>query len=115
MLAVSFIETQPVPIGTGVRACIPTSSGDTFVLYWVFPAISLAFITGLSVIKAAKHVNDASGAGASIADKVWQVAFTEYGQVFPICATGICVVQIVFYLVADEMKRAVSCATPRTG
>lgn len=107
MLALSFTETRPVPIGNGIKACVPTSHGRAFALYWIFPAVNLLTITALSLARAVKEAAKA-GSTAGPLDQAWQIAFTGYGQVFPVCATIICIVQIVFYLVADEMQRAVS-------
>ena len=107
MLAVSFIETRSVPIGNGIKACIPTSSGDLFVLYWVFPTVNIGLVTILSLAKSFKLVK-VTDPSASLVDKTHQVMFSKYGQIFPICVAMICITQVIFYLVANEMKRAVS-------
>ena len=106
MLAISFTETQPVPIGNGIKACVPNSSGDLFVLYWILPTVSIGFITVLSLVKSCKLARKYEPK-ASAMTRVWQVLFSKYGQIFPISVVAICVVQIIFYLTADEMKRAV--------
>lgn len=105
-LAIAIVQTVPVPVGNGVKACVPTTKGAVFVIYWIFPAITHIFLTIFTLIKAWKMSGNI--AGTSVPSRIWSVVFSRYGLIFPICIVLVEITQIIFYLVADDMQRAVS-------
>lgn len=106
-LAVALTQTTAAPIFATQAACIPASEGKGYVLYWIFPALSHTVITILTVIRSWELVQ-AKHSGYSGGERLSALLVTRYGQLFPIGIIAIEVFQIIFYLAADEMLRAVS-------
>lgn len=111
-LAVALVQTIPVPVGNGVKACVPTTKSEVFIIYWILPTACHFLITIFTFIKAwelaAMNTIASGGNHTSMASRIWNVVFSRYGLVFPICFVVVETVQIIFYLVADDMQRAVS-------
>lgn len=105
-ITVAVLQTVPVPIGNGVKTCVPTTKGTIFVLYWILPAVAHFFLALFTFIKAWRLTSEDSS--PSIASRIWSTVFSRYGLIFPICIVLVEFTQIIFYLVADEMQRAVS-------
>jgi hypothetical protein len=107
MIVVSITETLPVVIGHGVKACVPTTKSDVFIIYWIVPAAVHLFITIVTFIKA-WELTAINAHEVTIASRFKAVLFSRFGLVFPVCIMIVEVVQIVFYLTANSMQRAVS-------
>lgn len=104
-LAVTLVQTIPVPIGIGVKACIPTTKGSIFVIYWIFPLAAHLFLTLFIFIKSWQL--SASSSGFTTFARIQAVIFTRNGLVFPICVVLVEIAQIIFSLVVEDMQRAV--------
>ncbi|KAK9899743.1 hypothetical protein P389DRAFT_3477 [Cystobasidium minutum MCA 4210] len=104
-ITVAVLQTVPVPIGNGVKTCVPTTKGTIFVLYWILPAVAHFFLALFTFIKAWRLTSEDSS--PSIASRIWSTVFSRYGLIFPICIVLVEFTQIIFYLVADEMQRAI--------
>lgn len=115
-LAVALVQTVPVPLGNGVKACVPTTKSTVFIIYWLLPAASHAFIAIFTFIKAwdLAAVNNGSSGASTMAplSRIYQVVFSRFGLVFPITIVIVEITQIIFYVVADDMQRAVCYTSP---
>lgn len=111
-LAVALVQTVPVPVGNGVKACVPTTKSTVYVIYWLLPVVNHVFISVITFIKAwelAAISTGSSGAKSlTLLPRCHQVIFSRFGLVFPITIVIVEIAQVIFYLVADDMQRAVS-------
>jgi hypothetical protein len=108
MLVIAIEKTTSYSLATGIKACVATAEqGELYVAYWILPLVAHLFIFSFSFAKAWEVVSFHNPA-SSVADRAWQVVVTKYGQIYPLLVMVVDLAQIIYFLSASDMQRAVS-------